>query len=306
MLPTSLGEGPFAVATQGLTKRYAREPALNGVDLQIPEGAVYVLAGPNGAGKSTLIRSLLGLARPDAGRATVLGLDPRTSGPEVRARTGYVPEGAGGAYGWMRVGRLLQHHAAYYATWDRDYAGRLSRALDVRPERRVGALSKGQVRRLQLVLALAHRPSLLLLDEPTDGLDPAARDEALGLLSEHLADTGGSVLISTHLPHEVDGLADHLGVLRGGRLVAQAPRERLERMLRVYRAEGPDGWVGPEDLSGVIDRRAGVGRELRWTVWGEEGEVVARIAASGGAVRDVARLPFEDSVLALLRAKEAS
>ena len=308
--PAALGapaiEGPFAAITAALVKRYGKETALAGVDLQVPEGAVYVLAGANGAGKSTLLRALMNLERPDGGRAEVLGLEPRRAGPQVRAQIGYVPEGLATGYGWMRVGRLVEHHAAFYASWDEDYATRLARVLEIRPERRFGQLSKGQARRVQLLLALAHRPRLLLLDEPTDGLDPVVREEVLGLLAEHLADTGCTLLISTHLVHEVDRLADHVGVLRNGSLVAQASREHMHRMLRSYRAEGPDGWVGPADIPGTVLRRTGAGRDLRWIVWGDERPVTDRIVGSGGVVRDAAPLPLDEAVVALLRWKESA
>ena len=304
-LSAPLGDGACAVRTEALAKRYGRETALEAVNLQTPEGSVYVLAGANGAGKSTLLRTFLNLVRPDGGRAEVLGMDPRRQGPEVRARIGYVPESVETGRRWMQVGRLLQHHATYYPGWDPEYAKRLIRALEIRPERQVAHLSKGQTRRVQLVMALAHRPSLLLLDEPTDGLDPVARDEVLGLVSEHLADTGCTILVSTHLVYELERLADHLGVMSGGRLVAQVRRDELHRKLRLYRAEGPEGWVGPPDLQGAVLRRCASGREIRWIVWGEEQEVAGRIAASGALVRDVQPLSLDDAVITLLRAKDA-
>lgn len=298
--------GPLAAATYGLSKRYGRQTALDGVELQVPQGAVYVLAGANGAGKSTLLRAFLNLVRPDAGRAEVLGMDPRRRGPEVRAQIGYVPEGAESGYRWMRVGDLLRHHATFHPAWDAQYAARLSHVLEVKADRRMGQLSKGQARRVQLVMALAHRPPLLLLDEPTDGLDPVARDKVMGLLSEHLADTGCTVLISTHLVYEVERLADHLGVLREGRLVAQLPRDQLHAKLRTYRAEGPEGWAGPMDLDGAVLHRARSGREIQWTVWGDELEVSARIARSGALVREVSPVSLDHAVITLLRAKEPS
>jgi ABC-2 type transport system ATP-binding protein len=305
MLGDSGGPGPYAAFTDGLMKRYGKETALAGVDLQVPEGAVYVLAGANGAGKSTLLRTLMNLERPDQGRAEVLGLEPLKAGPQVRAQIGYVPEGLGTGYAWMQVGRLIEHQAAYFPSWDADYAARLARVLEIEPKRRFGRLSKGQARRVQLLLAMAHRPRLLLLDEPTDGLDPVIREEVLGLLAEHLADTGCTLLISTHLVHEVDRLADHVGVLRNGQLVAQASREHMHRMLRAYRAEGPDGWAGPAELPGVLLRRTGAGRDLRWIVWGEERPVAERITASGGVLRDAAPLPLDEAVVALLRWKDS-
>jgi ABC-2 type transport system ATP-binding protein len=306
MVAEAIGGDSLAVATRGVCKRYRRQTALDGVNLQVPRGAVYVLAGANGAGKSTLLRMFLNLVRPDAGEAEVLGMDPGRRGPEVRAQIGYVAEGAETAYRWMRVGELLRHHAAYHPAWDGQYAARLSHVLAVRPERRMAQLSKGQARRVQLVMALAHRPPLLLLDEPTDGLDPVARDEVMGLLSEHLADTGCTVLVSTHLVYEVERLADHLGVLRAGRLVAQLPRDQLHAKLRTYRAEGPEGWVGPVDLEGVVLHRSRSGREIQWTIWGDEAEVSARIARSGGAVRAVRPVSLDQAVINLLRVKEPS
>src|SRR4051794_876213 len=217
----------LAVRTERLAKRFGREIALAGVDLAVPEGGVYLLAGTNGAGKSTLLRALLNIERPDGGAAFALGFDTRAHGPEVRARTGYVPETGEGTYRWMQAGRFLAQHAAFYPAWDEDYARHLIRLLEIRMDSRLGALSKGQARRVQIVAALAHRPPLLLLDELTDGLDPLAREEVLALLAAHLADTGCTAILSTHLVSEVETLVDHVGVLRAGKLVAQAPAERL-------------------------------------------------------------------------------
>jgi ABC-2 type transport system ATP-binding protein len=212
IMPSSAdGDAGLAVATHALSKIYGRATALQAIDLRVPVGAVYMLAGENGAGKSTLLRLRLNKDRPNGGLYEVTGLAADRNGARVRARVGYVPEGFGMGPSWMTVELWFAERAVYYPAWDADYAAAQSRRLDIDVSRRIGHLSKGQARRAQIVAAMAHRPPLLLLDEPTDGLDPAARDEALGLLSEHLADTGGSVLISTHLPHEVDGLADHLG-----------------------------------------------------------------------------------------------
>lgn len=292
-----------AIATRGLIKRYGKETALAGVDLSAPEGGVYLLAGANGAGKSSLLRILMNLQPATAGEVSVLGLDPRRAGPTIRAQIGYVPETHQIGYRWMTVGRLMDHLASYYPSWDQPYADRLTHALDIAPDKKLGGLSKGQARRVQMVAALARRPRLLLLDEPTDGLDPVARDEVLGMISDHLADGDCTVLVSTHLIYEVERLADHIGVLRAGELIAQLPCEELQRRLRLYRATGPDGWVGPADLSGVV-KRATFGREIHWTVWGEERDVAARITDSGGVVRDVSPLSLDDAVVALMRAKD--
>ena len=141
-------EGRAAIATRGLGKTYGGVVALAGVDLHVPQGAVYVLAGANGAGKTTLMEILLGLVRPDAGTAEVLGLDARTQGAEVRAQIGYVSASHSWEYGWMPVGHLMRHHAAFYPTWDADYAARLARLFELPLGRRFGVLSRGFARRV--------------------------------------------------------------------------------------------------------------------------------------------------------------
>jgi ABC-2 type transport system ATP-binding protein len=294
------GDGVLAVSSHDLRKRFGRQVALAGVELRVPEGAVYALVGPNGAGKSTTLRMLMNLERPDGGVAEVLGMDAGRHGPEVRARTGYAPEGQERPWGWMSVRRLLRIAAAYRPSWDEAYAARLSAAFSLRLEARVRTLSKGEMRRLQLVLAMAHRPPLLLLDEPTDGLDPVVRKRALALLAEHLASTPTTLVVSTHQIHEVETLADHLGVMREGRLTSQMSRDEMRRIVRRYRLEVPQGWRPPEQLQGSDLRRSSGGREARWDVAGEESEVGARLTASGARVMEVEPLSFEEAALVLL------
>jgi ABC-2 type transport system ATP-binding protein len=301
----NLNSGVAAVATHGVSKRYGRETALDGVDLLVPDGAVYVLIGANGAGKSTTLKVLMNLERPDAGRAEVFGLDTVQHGAVARAQIGYVPEHHAQSYRWMTCARLLQHVAAYYPSWDFAYADHLIHAFDLALHRKVGALSKGETRRLQLVTALAHRPPLLLLDEPTDGLDPLVRKRTLSLLAEHLADTPTTVLISTHHVAEMESLADHVGVLRGGRLVAQMPRDQLQVTVRRYHVEVPTNWEAPPELQVAGLRRSHGGREAQVTLIGIEPEVTERLALTGAHVREVTPLGFEDAALAFLSEEES-
>jgi ABC-2 type transport system ATP-binding protein len=300
ILPNRIDTADLALNTRGLVKRFGSITALDGVDLRIPRGAVYVLVGPNGAGKSTALGIFLGLLRPDEGEAEILGFDPRTHGAAARARVGYVPEAHTWGHRWMRVERLIAYHASFYPAWDQAYASDLIRRLDIQTKARFGKLSKGQARRVQLLLALAHRPPLLLLDEPTDGLDPLIRDELLGILSEHLSETETTVLISTHRVHEAEGMADHIGALQHGRLYAQMPLDEARLKLRRYRAEIPEGWDGAPELNGAVLRRAATPREIRWTVWGNEEEVTGRLQARGAVIRDIERLNLEETALALL------
>jgi ABC-2 type transport system ATP-binding protein len=294
--------GDAAVVTHAVSKRYGRETALADVNLRVPDGAVYVLAGANGAGKSTTMKVLMNLERADVGAAEILGLDTVRQGPEARAQVGYVPERTDPAYPWMTCGAVLNHVAAYYPAWDREYADRLCAAFDLRPQRKIDTLSKGENRRLQLVLALAHRPPVLLLDEPTDGLDPVVRSRMLSLLAEHMADTPTTVLVSTHQIHEFERLTDYVGVLRRGRLLAQLSRDDLRHRVGRYLVEVPAGWQTPREIQ-AAGAHTGGRQERQWTLVGDQRELIDRLTLSGALVRDVQPLPLEDATLALLTAE---
>jgi ABC-2 type transport system ATP-binding protein len=291
-----------AVGTTNLSKSYGNQPALDRVNLAVPEGAVYVLVGANGSGKSTTFKILLNLERPNSGSAAVFGLDTGSDAPRVRAGIGYVPEQQESPYPWMTCERLLQHVAAYYTSWDSSYADHLVKSLDIRMKRKTGTLSKGELRRLQLVMAMAHRPKLLLLDEPTEGLDPVARRSLLTLLSEHLSDSPTTVVVSTHHVHEVDTLADYIGVLNAGKLVAQTSRDELDRDIRRYRLELPDNWTAPSGLNATLLRRSTHSNDAQWTIIGDEREITERLTWAGAVVRDAQPLSFDDAALALLTA----
>ncbi len=284
-------EADAAVRGSALEKRYGRRVALAGLDLTVPEGAVYVLAGPNGAGKTTVLRVLLDLARADRGEARVFGLSTIDDGPSVRARIGYVAEDRRVSLPGYRVGEVLRHHAAYFPAWEPEYAEALVRTLEIDPGARYATLSKGQALRVQLVLALAHRPPLLLLDEPTDGLDPLARDRALGILAEHLASSPTTVLIATHRVDEMEGLGDHLGVLRHGRLVAQMARSTMDNRLLSVRGEVADGAEGVPPFPVLAHVRRG--REHAWTLWTDGEPIESRLEAGGIVVRSAEPLTLE-------------
>ncbi|MEP6618847.1 MAG: ABC transporter ATP-binding protein [bacterium] len=304
VLPTAMIGTEFTVATHDLSKHYKYVPALRKVALQVPTGAVYLLVGPNGAGKSTTIKILLDLLRPTSGSVEVLGMDPHRHPALVRANVGYVPEQLNWGYGWMRVGRLLEHHARYFPSWDWEYAKHLSRAFQLRPDQRMSTLSKGQGRRVHIALALAHRPPVLILDEPTDGLDPVMRDDMLGVLIDHLAQTPTTVLLCTHHVTEFEQIADHIGVLRNNELCAQMPLHQLKQGLRRYRAEVPTGWGGKAMFGAAVLRRTTAPNEVDWTVWGEQDDVAHQFASSGAFVRDSATISLHDATLALLNPRE--
>lgn len=299
-LPTRVNAPTWGIETIGLSRTFGDVAAVRDLMLTVPEGAIYLLAGENGAGKTTIVRLLLGILRPDAGEARVAGVLSGPSG-DVRVNIGYVPESHELPYGRMRTAHLIAHEASYRHTWDDAYAAHLARELGIDTTRRLGVLSKGERRRVQLLLALAHRPRVLLLDEPTDGLDPLLRDTVLRLLVEHVSDTPTTVLVATHAVHEMEQLADHAGVLRGGRLLTQVAREELRAKLRRYRFQAPADWR-PPDLH-VAHRNGGPG-EHEWTVWGDESSVVSRLRESGATMNAASTLSLHDAVLTLLRLKE--
>ncbi len=291
----------LALVTRGIRKSFGRRIALADLDLRVPRGAIYVLVGPNGSGKTTLMRILLDVVRADSGVATVLGFDSVKDGAYARAACGHVGERRFAGYAWMKVRDLLAFQASYRPTWDKAYADALTKELDVRDHTTFGKLSKGEARRLQLVMTLAHRPSVLLLDEPTDGLDPVMRDRALRLLSRHLAENETSVLISTHLVSEVEGLGDQLGVLRDGVLSTQIDRVTLRTTLHSYTITAPIDWAGVPSLSGrIVSKYNGIGQQLVWIVWGDEREVVGKVTATGATVREVRQLSLERAAVYLM------
>ena len=304
-LPTDLSSADLAISTRELSKQYKSVAALTKLDLQVPEGAVYLLVGPNGAGKSTTIKILLDLVVPSSGSARLMGMDPQLHPAQVRANVGYVPEQLDWGYAWMRTGRLLEHHARYFPSWDRQYAEKLFKLFDLKLDQKLGTLSKGQGRRVHLAMALAHRPPLLILDEPTDGLDPVIRDETIGTLIEHVVATPTTMLLCTHHVSEFEQFADHIGVLRNGELRAQLPLLILQRGLRRYRAQIPPAWNGSALFGAAAVRKITTARELDWTIWGDESDITAQLMTSGAIVRDAVPLNLNDATLALLSTRES-
>ena len=208
----------YAIETNGLTKHYGTARGLEGLTLTVAQGAFYGLIGPNGAGKSTTERLLLGLLRPTAGTARVLGLDPVTQTGALLARVGYLPS-ENRFWPGTRVGEVLALSAALRGRDCAAAARRLCERLRLDPGKRVEQLSLGNRKKLGIVCALQHDPELLILDEPTSGLDPLIRREFFDLLAEHNA-RGATVFLSSHDLGDVQRLCARAAVLRAGKLAA--------------------------------------------------------------------------------------
>ena len=217
-----------------LTRRFGATTALDAVTLSLPRGAVYGLVGANGAGKTTLIKHILGLLRAERGSVRVFGLDPVAEPVSVLSRIGYLSE-ENDLPGWMRVDELVRYMRAFYPAWDDGYADELRRTFALDAAAKIKTLSKGQKARAGLLIALAHRPELLLLDEPSSGLDPIVRRDILGAVIRTIADEGRTVLFSSHLLDEVEQVADHVTMISHGRIVLSAP---LEAIRESHRTDG--------------------------------------------------------------------
>lgn len=231
--------GPSILDVRGIVKRYGRVSALEGLDLSVGRGEVYGFLGRNGAGKSTTIRILMGITLPDAGEVRMFGQPARGGHVALRQRIGYVAQEQT-FYGWMDARRLSKFVAGFYPTFDHaDFAERCRR-LDVPLDRKVMALSGGMKVKLALALALAHRPELLILDEPTAGLDPVARREFLEIVREDADRSGRTTFFSTHLIDEVELVADRVGIVDAGRTRYEGSVAALAARVRLVRGLGPE------------------------------------------------------------------
>lgn len=220
--------GEPAIELQAVTKSFRRTEVLRGVTFRVERGKTFAFLGRNAAGKTTTIRMLLGLLKRDDGSIRVLGLDPSTEPLELRRRVGYLAEDQT-MYGWMKVGEILRFVAPFYPTWDHDLALRYVREFELPIGTKIKHLSKGQNVRLGLVLALAHRPELVILDDPALGLDPIMRKQFNRDLITHLQGEGRTVFYSSHLLYEVEPVADEVAILDQGRVLRQADTESLRR-----------------------------------------------------------------------------
>lgn len=207
-----------AVSARSLTKSFGRREVLHGVDFDIPAGSVFGVIGPNGAGKTTTMRCLLDIIRPSGGKVTVLGSDPRTGGPELRRRIGYLP-GELFLEGRVTGRKLLAHYQAISGPVPPGRIDELAERLNLDLDRHTRKLSKGNKQKLGLVQAFMHQPELLVLDEPTSGLDPLVQQEFHAMLRE-ARHRGQTVFLSSHVLSEVQQTADTVAILRDGRIIA--------------------------------------------------------------------------------------
>jgi len=210
--------GKNTIEIEGLKFAYGRDGVLKGVDLQVPEGSIFGFLGRNGAGKTTTIKLLLGLLKPDDGFCRIEGINPQKDAISVRRIVGYMAEDQQ-MYGWMRIEQIVKWVASFYPTWDSKFTNKLLDMLELPGKNKVKTLSKGQNSRLALLLALGHRPKVVILDDPTLGLDPIARKEFLRYVIGLLQTNGVTVFFSSHLLYEIEPVADYVAILDNGVII---------------------------------------------------------------------------------------
>jgi ABC-2 type transport system ATP-binding protein len=283
--------GPV-VEVEGLSRSYGRKIALAEVSLSVPRGVVFGLVGENGAGKTTLIKHVLGLLKARSGTVRVFGLDPVREPVSVLSRLGYLSEDRD-LPDWLRLHEMIRYLRAFYPTWDDAYAEELRQQFDLDPSARLKTLSQGQRARAGLLAALAFRPELLVLDEPSTGLDPIVRKEILSAIIRTIAQEGRTVLFSSHLLDEVERVSDHVALIDGGQIVLRGSLEEVKSLHHRLTLRFDEPLADPPAVLGST-RWEGFGREWSTVCSGSIDEIRARAAGFGAQVVEDQSPSLED------------
>ncbi len=301
--PVSAASDTPLLQFSGVTRRFGRTVALDGFDLEVAPGTVVGLAGRNGAGKTTALRLAAGLLWPDGGTIRACGLEPRRHGVEVRRRVSLMADESELYPSWTAA-QLFALAAGVHPRWDDVHARALARRLDLPVDRRVRELSRGGKAKIALVLAAACRPDVLLLDDPTAGLDPLARREVLEGILDAVPDQGGAVVYATHLVADLERLADRIVFLDRGRVRFDGTLDELRARVRQVSAVFTDGAPPPPDvlrhLPGVLHVRVDE-RLVTVVVDGDAQLLGRRLEELGGTDVLTSDLPLEEILVAALR-----
>ncbi len=295
--------GQAIVEVAGLARRFGRTHALHDVDLTVGEGSVYGLVGENGAGKTTLVKHLLGLLRARQGTVRMFGHDPVADPPRVLAQIGYLAENHE-LPDWLRLDAYLRYLEAFYPAWDRALASELCRRFELHSAQKLGKMSKGQRARAALVGALAFRPRLLILDEPSSGLDPLARRDLLEAVIRSVVADGRTVFFSSHLLEEVERVADRIAMLEKGRIVFDAPMDDVLEDHQLVSVRFPSPQWHPPDVAGALSRH-GSGRDWTFLVSGELDAWRPAMDSTGATIVDVRMATLEEIFLGRARGRRS-
>jgi len=291
-----------AISTEGLSKSFGAQAAVAELNLKIQPGAVYGFLGRNGAGKTTTMRMLLGLVRPTKGSARVLGLDP-TREPElmrILERVAFVPQRKQ-LYGWATSAELVRMNKAYFPRWSDEAAARLAQRLEIPMEMAFKKLSIGNQSKVALLLALAQEAEVLILDEPTAGLDPVMVDEILRTLIEDHVSQGRTIFLSSHHLGEVEQICDWVGILEEGRLLLESRLEEIRQEFRlvIVSGEGLPVAISPDVVSATSD-----GRFHRYVVGRQAEQFAAELRGQGATILEISPLGLRELFLHLVRKED--
>ncbi len=298
-----------AIELDGLVVTYGAHRAVDGLTLRVPVGSIFGFLGPNGAGKTTTIKALLGLRPLNGGSARVLGCDAARESLEIRARVGYVSE-VNSLYDFLTIPQICGFCRSVSRRWNQEVVDQYIRVFGLPARAKVGRLSKGMKSQLALSLALGSNPDLLILDEPTAGLDPVARHEFLNKLVAEIAAEGKTIFFSSHQLSEVEAVADWVGIIRAGKLVVSDELDHLkqtQKVLKLTYAELPP----PAELEALrslpaIMSLAQEGRSVRLLAHGDVEALARTIQARPYAPRDVETVDLNLEDLFLEYMKEGS
>jgi ABC-2 type transport system ATP-binding protein len=282
----------FAIETLFLKKHFGQTRAVDGLDLHVPRGAIYGFLGRNGAGKTTTIRLLAGLAHATSGEMCVLGLDPRTERIAMLERTGFVIERM--LIPWMTGNDLVRFNRGFYPRWSDALAKKYAEVLEVPMKQKFRRLSTGNQTKLCLLLALSQGAELLMLDEPTAGLDPVVTDQLLRVLVDDFANEGRTLFLSSHHLSEVERVADWVGIIDEGKLLLEARLDDVRAGFRRVRVIGEDLQVGPR--SEIFKTKTGEGT-TEYILRAHADDFIAHLHQQGATVLDASPMNLSEIFL---------
>lgn len=293
-----------ALHFEQVTRRFGSKTAVDRLDLIVEPGSILGLVGRNGSGKTTSLGLAHGLLHPDGGSIRVLGLDPLRDGLELRTRVSLLAEESA-LYPWMTVREILDFGAALHPNWDNKLAADICDRLKLETKEKIRHLSRGTRAKVALALAVSVRPQLLLLDDPTAGLDPLVRREVLQSVLEAVSDEGGAVVYASHLVHDIERVADNVVFLDAGKKRLEASVEHLKETMRRARAVFENGAPGEIQLEGKIDVQAD-GRVLTVVAEDPGGDLDERLRSLGASEVEVEAISLEEILIAFLRTEIGS
>ncbi len=221
----------FIVQTKNLIKSYGKHNALDSLNMNVEEGVVYGLLGKNGAGKTTTLRMIMSLLKPTNGSIDVMGYEPVKMPIKQRQNIGYASDSMQ-LIPWLKVGEILNYNGSFYDTWDKEYVKQWANRLGLSLDKRVFQLSRGNRQKLGLIMAIGHRPKLVVLDEPAGGLDPIARKEFLESIIELIHELGTTIILSSHALSDLERISDYIGIIDEGKMQVEMSLEDLKSSTR--------------------------------------------------------------------------